>query len=174
MKQNDKPEKIPTLVSQALHWLDSMKISYSFCRETNMWQFTYDKTFVSIPNDIDDREIGFFTPVYYEDAHKDEETQKLVFDFAITLVDDNPDFANVGIDYLSGGFGVLSTWYSYSNPKYEPRLFKKKFIEFLDNISKLQLDFCTMCDATYKALFNIPAEILQDALGETDNSENHE
>ena len=50
----------------------------------------------------------------------------------------------------------------------------KKLIEFLDNISKLQLDFCIICDVAYEALFNPPIEVLRGALGETINPESDE
>lgn len=172
MKEQKRPDKTPTLVGQALHWLDSMKIPYTYCKEADMWQFNYDNAFISIPNGIEDREIGFITIAYYED--EDEEIQKMVFDFAVMLVKDEPDFKNAEISYMSEGFGNISTWYGISNPKYKPRLFKKKFIEFLDEISKLQLKFCLMCDVAYEALFNPPAEVIREALGETDKSENNE
>ena len=172
MKEQERPDKTPTLVCQALHWLDKMKIPYSYCKEANMWQFKYDNAFISIPNDIEDREIGFITIAYYED--EDEEIQKMVFDFAVMLVKDEPDFKNAEISYMSEGFGNISTWYGISNPKYKPRLFKKKFIEFLDEISKLQLKFCLMCDVAYEALFNPPAEVIREALGETDIPESNE
>lgn len=174
MGQPKIPDKIPVLVSQALHWLDTMKIPYSFCDEAKMWQFKYDGTFISIPNDIDDREIGFHTIVFYEEELKDEEVQKMVFDFAKMLVKDDPEFADAEIPYMSEGFGNLSTWHGISTPKYKPCLFKKKLIEFLDHIADLQLKFCLMCDAAYEALFNPPAEVLREALGETDNAENNE
>lgn len=139
-----------------------------------MWQFKYDNAFISIPNGIEDREIGFLTIVYYEDELKDEEIQKMVFDFAAMLVKDEPEFKNAEISYMSEGFGNISTWYGISNPKFKPRLFKKKFIEFLDEICKLQLKLCLMCDVAYEALFNPPAEVIREALGETNKSENNE
>lgn len=174
MEKQVTPDKIPTLVSQALHWLDTMKIDYKFCEEANSWQFKYKNTFVMIPNDIKDREIGFMTIVYYEDELKDEEIQKMVFDFAVMLVKNEPEFADAEIIYMSEGFGNLSTWYSISNPKYKPRLFKKKLNEFLDHIVDLQLKFRLMCDEAYEALFNLPAEVIREALGETDNPESNE
>lgn len=171
MEQQERPDKIPALVGQALHWLDTMKVPYTFCKEPEMWQFSYKETLISIPNDIDDREIGFIAIVFYEDELKDVEIQKMVFDFAVMLVKEAPDFANAEINYMSEGFGYISTWYGITNPKYKPRFFKKKFIEFLDNICDLQLKFCLMCDAAYEALFNPPAEVLREALGEIDKSE---
>lgn len=170
MEQPKKTDKIPILISQALHWLDTMKIPYTYCKEAEMWQFTYHKTFLSIPNDIDDREIVFYAIVFYEDELKDEEIQKMVFDFAIMLVKDNPEFAAAEINDMSEGFGFLSTWYGISNPKYKPRLFKKKLIEFLDEICKLQLEFSLMCDVAYEALFNPLVEVLREALGEKSNN----
>lgn len=174
MEQHETPDKIPTLVNCALHWLDTMKIPYKFCEEAKMWQFKYNNTFFNIPNDVDDREIGFITIVFYHDENEDEEIQKMVFDFAMMLVKDDPEFANVEINYMSDGFGNLSLWYGITNPKYKLRLFKKKFIEMLDHISNLQLKFCLMCDAAYEALFNPPAEVIREALGETDNSKDNE
>lgn len=174
MEQPKIPDKIPILVSQALHWLDTMKISYTYCEEAKMWQFKYNGTFISIPSDIDDREIGFMTIVHYEDELKDEEIQKMVFDFAVMLVKNDPEFEDAVILYMSEGFGNLSTWYGISNPKYKPRLFKKKLNEFLDQIVDLQLKFCLMCDVAYEALFNPPAEVIREALGETDKPENNE
>lgn len=174
MEQPKIPDKIPILVSQALHWLDTMKIPYTFCEDAKMWQFNYNGIFISIPNDIDDREIGLISIVCYEDESNDQEIQKMVFDFAVMLVKDDSDFANVEINYMSEGFGNLSLWYGIKNPKNKSRLFKKKFIEILDRISKLQLKFCLMCDAAYEALFNPPAEVLREALGGTDNTENND
>lgn len=174
MEQQERPDKTPTLVGQALHWLDKMKIPYTYCKEADMWQFKYDNAFISIPNGIDDREIGFITIVCYEDELKDEEIQKMVFDFAVMLVKDEPDFKNAEISYMSEEFGNISTWYGISNPKYKPRLFKKKLIEFLDEISKLQLKFCLMCDVAYEALFNPPAEVIHEALGDTNEFVNED
>lgn len=174
MELYETPDKIPMLVKSALHWLDSMKIQHTFCKEAASWQFKYNNTFINIPNDVDDREIGFITIVFYHDENEDEEIQKMVFDFAKMLVKDNPEFANVEINYMSEGFGDLSLWYGITNPKYKPRLFKKKFIEMLDHLSDLQLKFCLMCDVAYEALFNPPAEVIREALGETDKSENNE
>jgi len=126
-----------------------------------------------IPNDCEDREIGFQAPDFIDDDD-DEEIQKMVFDFAVTLVENEPDFENADIVYCDKGLGYISKWYGMRNERYKPRLFKKRFVEMLEDIHDLQIKFLMATKLANEALFNPPAEVLREVLGETDKSEDNE
>lgn len=162
MTDKNNPEMIPALVSRALHWLDQLKVDYRYCREAEMWEVDYKNLYILIPNYCDDREIGYVAPVYIDDD--DSEIQKMVFDFAVQLVNKEPEFENADLFYNGNGIGHVAKWYGIVNDRYKPRLFKKKFIEMLDDIHSLQVKFQFMTDVAYEALFNPPVEVLQEAL----------
>ena len=44
-----KPKHIPSIVGQALAWLDKMKIAYRYVPDADLWEFVYWKRRVCLP-----------------------------------------------------------------------------------------------------------------------------
>lgn len=155
---NAKPEYIPDIVSQALAWLDKMKIAYRYVPEARLWEFVYDGLYMLLINECEDDELFLFAPMFITDTD-DEEMRQMVYDCSISTFE--IEFSdNCVYSYDGDGVCHLAQCWGFRGKK--PRLLKKIFIEKLKEMHEYQIKMHLILQCTYEGMFNPPQEIMRE------------
>lgn len=104
-----KPNHIPSIVGQALAWLDKMKIAYRYVPDADLWEFVYDGLYMLLMNDCNDSEFGLYAPMVITDTD-DEEIRKMVYECSVPSIEQELS-SNCDFGYHSEGLCHVSQWW---------------------------------------------------------------
>ncbi len=147
---------IPSVVRQALVWLDRMSIPYSKLETGDLWEFEYDGNNVFLFNEVENDVLALYTAAFV--PGDDEETRKLVFDFSIGFMTD--DLRDCEVEYLSDGLAQVSQWWKINSPKNHPQLYKPHFIRLLRNLNDRQIKLSIGFQMGFESLFHVPMDLI--------------
>lgn len=165
MESKKTPNDIPVIVGQAIDWVKKMGLPCRYLKDGDWWEIFYKKTYILIPNDVEDNEIGFITCAIAK-GEPDEEICKMVFDFAVTTSKD--ELKDCDVMYIANGLCQVSQWWQTGG---RLKLYKCRLIEKLDELLKMQQTFWIHLSLAYDALFNPPKEILDEIFGNSSKEE---
>lgn len=165
--------KCQSLLSQALAWLDNMHIPYSDDCPPDFWSFEYKGLDIHLPKDCEYNELGLYGMDFIQPEYddKDESTYKLIFDFAEQFAKDT-FLKNGDVEYCSEGLYLVYSWWGVRGNR--NKLFKYRFVEMLETIHKLQIEFHYALKGAEQALFYPPQEVMDDIFRNIDTHDNNE
>ena len=151
----------PTLLSQALAWLDNMRIPYQDKAPEGFYTFEYKGFDIHLTKDCEDNQLGFYGMVFIlpEDDDKDESTYSLIYKFAERFAKDT--FLKDGeVEYCSDGLCLVYNWWEMNGSS--NKLYKHNFVEMLESIRRLQIDFHLALKGAEQTLFYPPKEVMEE------------
>lgn len=160
----------PTLLSQALAWLDNMRIPYQDKAPEGFYSFEYKGFDIHLTKDCEDNQLGFYGMVFIlpEDDDKDESTYTLIYKFAEQFAKDT--FLKDGeVEYCSDGLCLVYNWWEMNGSS--NKLYKHNFVEMLESIRQLQIDFHLALKGAEQTLFYPPKEVMEEVLRDIDTSD---
>lgn len=135
--ESKKPKHIPIVVSQAIAWLNKMKIAYRHIPEAQLWEFVYDGLHMLLINECEDNEFGLYAPMLITDTD-DEEIRKTVYECSTGILEME---LSSNCDYGYDGDGVchIAQWWGIrgKNPRLTRKVFEEKLKEMHENQIKM-------------------------------------
>lgn len=165
-----KPNHIPSIVGQALAWLDKMKIAYGYVPDADLWEFVYDGLYMLLMNDCNDSEFWLYAPMVITDTD-DEEIRKMVYECSVPSIEHELS-SNCDFGYHGDGLCHVAQWWGIQSKN--PRLTKKVFVEKLKEMHDFQVKLHFILHCTYEGMFNPPAEVMQEIFRNIKSDESDE
>ncbi len=156
----NNPKHIPIVVSQALAWLDKMRVTYHYIPDSGLWVFEYEGLDLLLWNDVNENEFGLYAPVLITDSD-DEEICKMVYECSVSVIEMELS-SNCDFGYDGNGLCHVAQWWGIESTK--PRLTRKVFEEKLKEMHDCQLKLHFILHCTYESMFNPPAEVVDEIL----------
>lgn len=168
--ESKKPKHIPIVVSQAIAWLDKMKIAYRYIPEAQLWEFVYDGLYMLLINECEDNEFGLYAPMLITDTD-DEEIRKTVYECSTGILEMEVS-SNCDYGYDGDGICHIAQWWGIQSKN--PRLTRKVFEEKLKEMHEYQIKMHFILQGTYESMFNPPSEVMREIFKDLKTDEANE
>lgn len=144
----------PSLLSLALAWLDKMHIPYHDDGPPDFWAFEYKGFDFLLSQTCEHNEIGIFSIAFITpdgEALKDEQSRKLIFDFAKLYLNDNYPHEGDAM-YISDGLCFVYNYWEVAEG-HRIKLYKKQFVEMLESFLNFYILFKETLKRSERFLF---------------------